>query len=127
VLSTEAFFAAFYDDDRRARLPALATPYSGNPTRLPRRARRCSDLFERDDVIATNRRRAARFDEIAAPLAAHPRVRNFRRLGMIWAFEVEDPAPAFASRAFEAALARGVLLSPDREYGLFHAALCPHG
>jgi len=49
---------------------------------------------------------------LAAPLAAHARVRNFRNLGMIWAFEVDDAGPGFAMRAFEAALARGVLLRP---------------
>ena len=55
---------------------------------------------------------ASRFTALAAPLAAHPRVRNFRNLGMIWAFEVEPAEPGFAMRAFEAALARGVLLRP---------------
>jgi len=39
-------------------------------------------------------------------------VRDFRHLGMIWAFEVAGDAPDFASRAFEIALARGVLLRP---------------
>ena len=63
-------------------------------------------------MIAENRRRAARFDALCRPLAAHPRVRDFRRLGMIWAFEVDGAGPGFAMRAFEAALARGVLLRP---------------
>jgi adenosylmethionine-8-amino-7-oxononanoate aminotransferase len=31
---------------------------------------------------------------------------------MIWAFEVESDDPAFAARAFELALERGVLLRP---------------
>ncbi|MGZ5067728.1 MAG: aminotransferase class III-fold pyridoxal phosphate-dependent enzyme, partial [Usitatibacter sp.] len=54
----------------------------------------------------------ARFQAIAAPLAHHRGVRDFRHLGMIWAFEVETREPAFASRAFELALERGVLLRP---------------
>jgi adenosylmethionine-8-amino-7-oxononanoate aminotransferase len=70
------------------------------------------DLFEQGDVIAANREGAKRFDAIARPLADHPHVRNLRRLGMIWAFEVEPAAPGFSLRAFEAALARGVLLRP---------------
>ena len=70
------------------------------------------DIFEREGVIAANRERSRRFTELAAPLASHPRLRNFRNLGMIWAFEVEGAAPGFAARAFEAALARGVLLRP---------------
>jgi len=47
-----------------------------------------------------------------AALAAHPRVRNFRTLGMIWAFEVADTQAGFSRRLFEAGLARGVLLRP---------------
>jgi adenosylmethionine-8-amino-7-oxononanoate aminotransferase len=70
------------------------------------------DLFEREDVIAANRERSRRFTALAAPLAAHARVRNFRNLGMIWAFEVDAACQGFAMRAFEAALARGVLLRP---------------
>jgi adenosylmethionine-8-amino-7-oxononanoate aminotransferase len=39
-------------------------------------------------------------------------VRDFRHLGMIWAFEVVSDDPAFAAKAFELALDRGVLLRP---------------
>jgi hypothetical protein len=70
------------------------------------------DLIERDGVIAANERKAGRFFEMASALAHHPRVRDFRHLGMIWAFEVAGESPGFASRAFEIALARGVLLRP---------------
>jgi len=69
-------------------------------------------LFERENVIETNERKAARFFEMASPLAHNPRVRDFRHLGMIWAFEVAGDSADFASRAFEIALARGVLLRP---------------
>jgi adenosylmethionine-8-amino-7-oxononanoate aminotransferase len=110
VLSTDAVYGAFYDDDV-ARGFLHSHSYTGNPLACAA-ANAVLDLFEREDVIATNRKSALRFYEIDAPLAKHPRVRDFRRLGMIWAFEVEDSAPAFASRAFEAALARGVLLRP---------------
>jgi adenosylmethionine-8-amino-7-oxononanoate aminotransferase len=110
VLSTGAVFGAFYDDDV-ARGFLHSHSYTGNPLAC-RAACAVLDLFEREDVIAANRRRAARFDELCAPLKAHPNVRGFRRLGMIWAFEVEGREPGFAMRAFEAALARGVLLRP---------------
>jgi adenosylmethionine-8-amino-7-oxononanoate aminotransferase len=69
------------------------------------------DLFERDDVIAANER-APRASTIAAPLAHHPRVRDFRHLGMIWAFEVAGAGPQFSQEAFALALSRGVLLRP---------------
>ena len=70
------------------------------------------DIIERDGVLAANRGKAARFDALAAGLAGHPAVRNWRRLGMIWAFEVAGGAPDFAPRAFEIALRHGALLRP---------------
>ena len=70
------------------------------------------DIFRDDDVIATNRARAARWDAIAAPLAAHPKVRDFRRCGMIVAFEVETARPDFARWCFAQGLERGILLRP---------------
>jgi adenosylmethionine-8-amino-7-oxononanoate aminotransferase len=110
VLSTDAVYAAFYDD-RVARGFLHSHSYTGN-------ALACSaacavlDLFAREDVIAANERKAARFVGLAAPLAHHARVRDFRHLGMIWAFEVPGAGADFAARAFELALARGVLLRP---------------
>ena len=65
-----------------------------------------------DQVIAANRDKAQRMTAAAEPLAAHPRVRNFRTTGMIWAFEVDGAATDFSRRFFEAALARELLLRP---------------
>ena len=70
------------------------------------------DLFERDGVIAANERKAARFFAAAAPLAHHPGVRDFRHLGMIWAFEVASARPDFSRWFFAEALARELLLRP---------------
>ena len=110
VLATDEVFGSFYDDDvRRGFLHSHS--YTGNPLAC-RAACAVLDIFERDGVIAANERKARRFDGIAAPLAKHSRVRNSRRRGMIWAFEVDSGDPSFASRAFELALARGVLLRP---------------
>jgi len=98
-------------DDSVARGFLHSHSYTGNPLAC-RAACAVLDLFEREDVIAANERKAARFFEMASPLAHHPQVRDFRHLGMIWAFEVAGDSPDFASRAFEIALARGVLLRP---------------
>jgi adenosylmethionine-8-amino-7-oxononanoate aminotransferase len=110
VLTTDEVYGAFYDDDT-SRAFLHSHSYTGNPLAC-RAACAVLDLFERDDVIATNERKAARFSEMASALAHHPRVRDFRHLGMIWAFEVAGAPPDFAARAFEIALARGVLLRP---------------
>jgi adenosylmethionine-8-amino-7-oxononanoate aminotransferase len=110
VLSTEEIYQAFYDD-RVARGFLHSHSYTGNALACAA-ANAVLDLFERDGVIAANARNAQRFTAAAAPLAAHPNVRGFRHRGMIWAFEVEGAGPQFAARAFELALARGVLLRP---------------
>jgi adenosylmethionine-8-amino-7-oxononanoate aminotransferase len=70
------------------------------------------DIFRDDDVIAANRAKAQRWSARAAALAAHPRVRNFRHRGMIWAFDADSERPDFARWCFAQALARGVLLRP---------------
>jgi adenosylmethionine-8-amino-7-oxononanoate aminotransferase len=110
VMSTDAIYRAFYHDDT-ARGFLHSHSYTGNALAC-RAALAVLDIFGQDDVIAANRVKTARFNEIAAPLKAHPRVENFRNIGMIWAFEVADAAPGFARRFFEEGLKRGLLLRP---------------
>jgi adenosylmethionine-8-amino-7-oxononanoate aminotransferase len=110
VLCSDEVYDAFYDDDV-ARGFLHSHSYSGNALAC-RAACAVLDLIEGGNVIAENERKAARFVAAAAPLAHHAGVRDFRHLGMIWAFEVRSPDPGFASRAFELALEREVLLRP---------------
>jgi adenosylmethionine-8-amino-7-oxononanoate aminotransferase len=49
---------------------------------------------------------------LAALLAAHPKVRNFRHRGMIFAFDVETQRDDFARWCFAQGLARELLLRP---------------
>ncbi|GLS05818.1 adenosylmethionine--8-amino-7-oxononanoate aminotransferase BioA [Chitiniphilus shinanonensis] len=110
VLTTDTVYDAFYDDDV-ARGFLHSHSYTGNPLACAA-ALAVLDIFDSDDVLARNRERAARWSTRFAPLAAHPRARHFRHLGMIWAFDVADAPAGFASAYFAAALARGVLLRP---------------
>ncbi|MEW5769233.1 MAG: adenosylmethionine--8-amino-7-oxononanoate transaminase [Pseudomonadota bacterium] len=110
VLTSDAVYAAFYDD-ATARGFLHSHSYTGNPLAC-RAALAVLDIFESDDVLAANRARAARFTELLAPVAAHPRVEHFRHLGMIWAFDVRHAAPGFARDFHRRALARGVFLRP---------------
>jgi len=110
VLAADEVYAAFYDADV-ARGFLHSHSYTGNPLAC-RAACAVLDLFEREGVLAANERKAAAFVARANALAHHRNVRDFRHLGMIWAFEVESDDPAFAARAFELALERGVLLRP---------------
>ena len=110
VLTTDAVYDAFYDDDT-ARGFLHSHSYTGNPLAC-RAALATLDLFERDDVLAANRERAAMLDAALAPLHAHSRVRHARRLGMIWAWDIADAPPLFARRYARHALAHGLLLRP---------------
>jgi adenosylmethionine-8-amino-7-oxononanoate aminotransferase len=110
VMTRDAIYQAFYDDDA-ARGFLHSHSYTGN-TLACRAALATLDIFDGDNVIETNRTRAARMTAALRPVAQHPRVRNFRNTGMIWAFEVRDAGPAFASRFFTEALARELLLRP---------------
>jgi len=110
VLSTPVIYEAFYDDDV-ARGFLHSHSYTGNPLACAAALATLS-IFRDDGVIEANRARARRLDDLTRPIADHPRVRNFRRTGMIWAFEVADAGPLFSRRFSAAALEGGVLLRP---------------
>jgi len=110
VLTTDAVYAAFYDD-ATARGFLHSHSYTGNPLAC-RAALAVLDIFEDDQMIAANQTKAVEFTRVLSGVAEHPRVRNFRHLGMIWAFDVADVTPGFASHFHQAALAKGVFIRP---------------
>jgi len=110
VLATDAVYAAFYADDP-ARGFLHSHSYTGNALAC-RAALAVLDIFRDDGVIAANRERSVRWTALAAPLAAHPRVKHFRQRGMIWAFEVDTPRADFARWCFAEGLQRELLLRP---------------
>ena len=110
VLATEEIYAAFYADDM-AHAFLHSHSYTGNPLAC-RAAIASLGLFESEHVLTENRRRGDVLDRLAEPLRQHPRVRHFRRLGMIWAFDVMNVAQDFAQQFYRAALQEGLLLRP---------------
>jgi adenosylmethionine-8-amino-7-oxononanoate aminotransferase len=110
VLTRDAVFQAFYDDDA-ARGFLHSHSYSGNPPACAA-ALAVLDLFERDEVLVRNREGSRRLTAALAPIATAPRCADFRNRGMIWAFEVPDAPADFAPRCFAAGLANGILLRP---------------
>jgi adenosylmethionine-8-amino-7-oxononanoate aminotransferase len=110
VLASDAIYGSFYDDDA-ARAFLHSHSYTGNPLAC-RAALAVLDIFRDDRVIEANVERASRWDAIATPLAGHPKVRDFRRCGMIVAFEVDSGRADFARWCFTEGLARGILLRP---------------
>ncbi len=125
VLTRDAIYQAFYDDDVRMGF-LHSHSYTGNPLAC-RAALACLDIFENDDVLCMNELLAERLDNALQPLASHGAVRHARRQGLIWAFDVDPQAiPAisaddaadgmaggsFAQRYHLAARRHGLLLRP---------------
>jgi adenosylmethionine-8-amino-7-oxononanoate aminotransferase len=110
VLTTEAVYAAFYDDDL-ARGFLHSHSYTGNPLAC-RAALATLDLFAQTDALRANTETAARLAQAFGPLSAHPRVRHARQTGMIFAWDVDSRLPDFSRRYARNALALGAVLRP---------------
>ncbi|MDR2688352.1 MAG: adenosylmethionine--8-amino-7-oxononanoate transaminase [Azoarcus sp.] len=111
VLCHDEIFRAFYDDDM-GRGFLHSHSYTGNPLAC-RAALATLDIFDEDDVLAANRKRAALLERLLAEtFSDHPAVRHPRQRGMIAAFDVEKAPEDFSRRFFAAALEAGVLLRP---------------
>jgi len=110
VLTTDAVYAAFYDDTiSRGFLHSHS--YTGNPLAC-RAALATLDLFAEEQVLERNRQFAERFTGLLAPLATHRRARHFRHCGMIWAVDIATDDPEFRLRFYREALQREILLRP---------------
>ncbi|SOD39801.1 adenosylmethionine--8-amino-7-oxononanoate transaminase [Nitrosovibrio sp. Nv4] len=110
VMTTDAVFAAFYHDEA-ARAFLHSHTHAGNALAC-RAALATLDIFEQDNIIDANRITASYLSQAAHPIASHPKVRDFRNCGMIWAFEVETSDPAFSGNFFQAALKQELSLRP---------------
>ncbi|HEX5371110.1 MAG TPA: adenosylmethionine--8-amino-7-oxononanoate transaminase [Aquabacterium sp.] len=115
VLTTDEVYAAFWDD-RTVHGFLHSHSYTGNPLAC-RAALAVLDTFaardaQGQDVLARNHVLAEQLTRRAEVLTRHPRVRAFRHIGMIWAWDVDTTEPTFASRYHRAALQAGLLLRP---------------
>ena len=110
VMTSDRVFAAFYDD-ALSRGFLHSHSYTGNALAC-RAALTVLDIFRDDAVLQRNRRLAAQLSGALTPLVGHPKVKDFRRLGMIWAFEVDSTHEQFSRWCFREGLARGLLLRP---------------
>jgi adenosylmethionine---8-amino-7-oxononanoate aminotransferase len=110
VLTTDAVYEAFYDDSA-SRAFLHSHSYTGNPLAC-RAALATLELFTELDALQSNRKLARALDEAFLPLTRHPRVRHARRIGMIWAWDIEDAPAGFAANYHRHALSNGLLLRP---------------
>lgn len=112
VMTRSRIYEAFYSDEvSRAFLHSHS--YTGNPLAC-RAALATLQIFKEDDVLAANRVLADKLTRLLEPLAKHPRVRHFRRQGMIWAFDavLNQGDTGFARRFFTLGLKHELLLRP---------------
>ncbi|SCY82361.1 adenosylmethionine-8-amino-7-oxononanoate aminotransferase, partial [Nitrosospira sp. Nl5] len=110
TMTTHAVYQAFYHDETGRGFLHSHT-HSGNALAC-RAALATLDIFEQDNIIEANRIKANYLNRAAQPIALHPKVKNFRHCGMIWAFEVDTKDPAFAGEFFQAALKQELSLRP---------------
>lgn len=113
VLTKGHIYQAFYGDTTTQGF-LHSHSYTGNALAC-RAALASLDIFDEDDVLATNRLRSDRIHTRLSSLLTHSvvsnSVSNYRRCGMIFAFDVDSDA-GFNRRFYRAALNREVLLRP---------------
>jgi len=110
VMTTNTIYQGFYHDEvSRGFLHSHS--YSGNALSC-RAALATLDIFEEDQVIQTNYAKSAQLTMMAKVLSQHPKVKDFRNTGMIWAFEVNNSDKNFSKNFSRAALDSGLLLRP---------------
>ena len=120
VMTTEAVYAAFYDEYVKLNAFLHSHSFTGNPLACAA-ARASLAIFRDDHVLEANRMLAARLGERAGALTDHRHVAEVRQRGMIVAVELaadkarRSPYPWQERRGlavYRHALSRGVLLRP---------------
>jgi adenosylmethionine---8-amino-7-oxononanoate aminotransferase len=120
VMTTEAVYAAFYDDYAKLTAFLHSHSFTGNPLACTA-ALASLAIFREDHTLEHNRQLAAHMGARARELADHPHVAEVRQRGMIVAIELaRDPATRAGYpwqerrglRVYRHALGRGVLLRP---------------
>lgn len=110
VLSREEIYRLFlHESASQAFLHSHS--FSGNALAC-RAALAVLDVLEKNDVLAANRLRATRLSARLQPILRHPRVKHFRQIGMIWAWDVADAPADFSRRVYRVGLRNQLLLRP---------------
>ena len=120
VLTSDNVYQAFYDDYENLTAFLHSHSYTGNALAC-RAALATLELFEQQDVIASNRRLAEHMQQATAGFSEHPHIAEVRQRGMILAIEmVRDKAGRIAFpwqerrglKVYQHGLDNGVLLRP---------------
>jgi len=120
TLTTDAIYAAFYDDYHKLSAFLHSHSYTGNPLGCAA-ALATLDIFQQDAVIESNKALSRTMGEATRQLHDHPHVAEVRQTGMILAIEmVQDKASRTpwpwqerrGLRVYQHGLQNGVLLRP---------------
>lgn len=109
VLTTDAIYQAFYHDEVTKGF-LHSHSYTGNPLACSA-ALATLAIFESDDILQNNRRKAESINAEMQALTHFP-IQYLRSQGMIWAFDVVTDNPDFPKACYTNALAQGLLLRP---------------
>jgi adenosylmethionine-8-amino-7-oxononanoate aminotransferase len=111
VLTTDAVFQAFWDEQDVGRGFLHSHSYTGNALACAA-ASAVLDRFELQDQLQANQAQAALLARAFAPLAEDARLAHLRQRGMVLAFDVKQPGERFAERFHLAARERELLIRP---------------
>ncbi|MEQ1557395.1 MAG: adenosylmethionine--8-amino-7-oxononanoate transaminase [Methyloglobulus sp.] len=120
VLTTDKIYQAFYDDYQKLTAFLHSHSYTGNALAC-RAALATLDIFQQQDIIASNKTLAMMMRKMAARFQDHPHVAEVRQTGMIVAIELvknkhtKEPyawQERRGLRVYQYALSKGVLLRP---------------
>jgi adenosylmethionine-8-amino-7-oxononanoate aminotransferase len=110
VMTTDSIYQSFYHDEATRGFLHSHT-HAGNALACCA-ALATLDIFEQDKITKANHAKINYLNDISQLIASHPKVKNFRNCGMIWAFEVETIDPSFSGKFFQTSLNQGLLLRP---------------
>ncbi len=113
VMTTEDVYAAFYCDYNEYKAFLHSHSYTGNPLACAA-ALATLEIFEQNDVLAENEKKAAYIKKRLKIFEALPNVKEARQQGMVAAIELQgyDPGERIGLQLYEYALTQGVLLRP---------------
>lgn len=108
VLSRPMIFETLTDD---AHFFWHSHTYGGNPLAC-QAALATLEILEKEKILEKNAALSEKITSFCQGIATHPRVRHFRHLGMVWAFDVTETGKDFSLQMANAALEEGILLRP---------------
>jgi len=113
VMTSENIYNAFYCDYNEHKAFLHSHSYTGNPLACAA-ALATLEIFENNDVLADNEKKASYIKKKLGKFQALPNVKEVRQQGMVTAIELQgyDVKERIGLRIYEYALSQGVLLRP---------------